>query len=152
MNIKYVAFIGSNGEIKSMRFARASNNPAEGYNADHDATIVHITEDINGLDQYMRTHVYRDGSFVTRTEKPNPVATWDGTAWTWTVEDMTELVRGRRLGELNASDWTQLPDSPLTDAKKAEWANYRQALRDVTTQVDANTSAVSDITWPTKPE
>ena len=152
MNIKYVAFIGSNGEIKSMRFARASNNPAEGYNADHDATIVHITEDINGLDQYMRTHVYRDGSFVTRTEKPNPVATWDGTAWTWTVEDMTELVRGRRLGELNASDWKQLPDSPLTDAKKAEWANYRQALRDVTTQVDANTSAVSDITWPTKPE
>ena len=31
---------------------------------------------------------------------------------------------------LAQSDWTQLPDSPLTDAKKTEWATYRQALRD----------------------
>jgi len=28
------------------------------------------------------------------------------------------------------SDWTQIPDSPLTDSKKQEWATYRQALRD----------------------
>jgi hypothetical protein len=31
---------------------------------------------------------------------------------------------------LAQSDWTQMPDSPLTDAKKTEWATYRQALRD----------------------
>lgn len=29
------------------------------------------------------------------------------------------------------SDWTQLPDSPLSAEKKAEWAAYRQALRDL---------------------
>jgi len=28
------------------------------------------------------------------------------------------------------SDWTQMSDSPLSDSKKAEWATYRQALRD----------------------
>ena len=31
---------------------------------------------------------------------------------------------------LAASDWTQMPDSPLTDDERAAWATYRQALRD----------------------
>ena len=31
---------------------------------------------------------------------------------------------------LTQSDWTQMPDSPLSDSKKQEWATYRQALRD----------------------
>ncbi len=32
---------------------------------------------------------------------------------------------------LAMSDWTQLPDVALTAAKVAEWATYRQALRDL---------------------
>jgi len=28
------------------------------------------------------------------------------------------------------SDWTQLPDVPLTAEKKAVWAQYRQQVRD----------------------
>lgn len=47
---------------------------------------------------------------------------------------------------LSASDWTQSPDSPLTDAKKAEWRTYRQALRDIT-----NTSDPANVTWPSQP-
>lgn len=39
-------------------------------------------------------------------------------------------VRSERNELLNQSDWTQLPDSPLTSAKKQEWAQYRQQLRD----------------------
>jgi len=38
-------------------------------------------------------------------------------------------VRNKKLAD---SDWTQAPDSPLSDTKKAEWATYRQALRDLT--------------------
>lgn len=37
----------------------------------------------------------------------------------------------RRDIRLAASDWTQLSDSPLSEVKKAEWAVYRQALRDI---------------------
>lgn len=37
---------------------------------------------------------------------------------------------------LKASDWTQMPDSPLPDSKKVEWATYRQELRDFTTVSD----------------
>jgi len=48
---------------------------------------------------------------------------------------------------LAMSDWTQLPDSPLTDAKRAEWATYRQALRDV--DVNGDDPALPD--WPEAP-
>lgn len=47
---------------------------------------------------------------------------------------------------LSACDWTQSPDSPLTDAKKAEWRTYRQALRDIT-----DTSDPTNVTWPSQP-
>jgi len=48
---------------------------------------------------------------------------------------------------LAMSDWTQLPDNPLTDAKRAEWATYRQALRDL--DVDGDDPTEPD--WPTPP-
>ncbi len=41
-----------------------------------------------------------------------------------------ELYRAR-ASALQDSDWTQGADSPLSDEKKAEWAAYRQALRDI---------------------
>tara|TARA_X000001382_G_scaffold89746_1_gene64375 strand:+ start:359 stop:577 length:219 start_codon:yes stop_codon:yes gene_type:complete len=40
--------------------------------------------------------------------------------------------RAVRNKKLTDSDWTQAPDSPLSDTKKAEWATYRQKLRDLT--------------------
>ena len=48
---------------------------------------------------------------------------------------------------LNDSDWTQMPDSPLTDVKKQEWMNYRQQLRDLPNTVDIN-----NISYPEKPQ
>ncbi|OOY31576.1 tail fiber assembly protein [Thioclava sp. F36-6] len=40
-------------------------------------------------------------------------------------------LRTKRDAALSASDWTQMPDSPLSDADKQAWATYRQALRDL---------------------
>lgn len=40
--------------------------------------------------------------------------------------------RGMRNKMLTECDWTQLPDTPLSTEKKAEWTTYRQALRDIT--------------------
>ena len=39
--------------------------------------------------------------------------------------------RGLRNKKLAKCDWTQAPDSPLSEEKKKEWATYRQALRDL---------------------
>lgn len=59
-----------------------------------------------------------------------------------------DLLRKDRNKALVASDWTQFSDSPLTDAKRQEWATYRQALRDL----PQNTEDPSAPLWPTKPE
>ena len=43
-------------------------------------------------------------------------------------------------------------DSPLSDADKATWATYRQALRDLPANIDYSTLTKSeDITWPLLP-
>lgn len=76
--------------------------------------------------------------------------------WTQTLKTGEELqiaiknkwmqIRHERLELLNSCDYTQLADSPISDAKRAEWATYRQALRDITLQSDPFA-----ITWPVDP-
>lgn len=55
--------------------------------------------------------------------------------------------REKRERLLSESDWTQMPDSPLTATQKTAWAVYRQALRDITTQADP-----AAIKWPVDPD
>lgn len=57
---------------------------------------------------------------------------WDyiSESWKLNLETLAAEVRENRNRLLAMSDWTQLPDSPLTDEKKVEWLTYRQALRD----------------------
>ncbi len=62
-------------------------------------------------------------------------------------------VRQERNAFLSSSDWTQLVDSSLTDEKKAEWATYRQELRDLpATSNEGNGGKVSETVFPTPPE
>lgn len=56
-----------------------------------------------------------------------------------------KLIRERLLKE---TDFTQLPDSPLTSDKKLTFSEYRQALRDIP---QTNTSP-DNIVWPIKPD
>lgn len=62
-------------------------------------------------------------------------------------EDTWTSIRYSRNELLTECDWTQLSDSPLTNQKKQEWIVYRQALRDITFQVNP-----FNVIWPTKPE
>ena len=64
--------------------------------------------------------------------------------------DIWRYVRSKRDAKLSASDWTQMPDSPLTDSKKAQWATYRQTLRDLPSTHSGETD-VTKIVFPTKP-
>ena len=61
-----------------------------------------------------------------------------------TNEQKWDQIKLWRNSELNNSDWTQLPDSPVD---KAAWAKYRQDLRDLPQQ---NVSA-DDAAFPVKP-
>ena len=46
-------------------------------------------------------------------------------------EQLATTKRNERNNLLKESDWTQGNDSPLSNSKKTEWANYRTALRDL---------------------
>lgn len=48
---------------------------------------------------------------------------------------------------LAESDWSMLPDVPMTLGKKLEWEKYRKALREIRLQ-----SRFPSVTWPVKPE
>lgn len=65
--------------------------------------------------------------------------------------DIANLIRQYRIGLLASSDWTQTIDSPLSEAKRAEWAAYRQALRDLP-DTGSNVNNIHDVVWPTPPQ
>lgn len=105
-------------------------------------------------------HLQGDKTYTCSTNKETGTQTWvwDDGSTPPTVAELTAAksaaiaarewkeVRRKRDMELRLCDWTQAADSPLTDAKKAEWATYRQALRDVGSQADP-----LNINWPTEP-
>ena len=73
------------------------------------------------------------------------------------TEEMKQL-RGHRNMLLTNSDWTVMPDSPLSDSKQTEWKTYRQSLRDITKTANpkmrtdiSNMIDIKSVTWPTKP-
>lgn len=61
------------------------------------------------------------------------------------IESALENLREERDKLLAESDWTQNRDVILSN--DAEWAAYRQALRDL----PANTEDPNNPVWPTKP-
>ena len=62
------------------------------------------------------------------------------------VTQLADRQRAQRDILLTKCDYTQMPDSPVTN--KAAWATYRQALRDLPAQPLFPTNTV----WPTPPQ
>ena len=66
------------------------------------------------------------------------------------------VFRQMRNQKLLESDWTRIDDCGISTSKKAEWAIYRQELRDITKTVTPVfiTRGIIDeskFSWPTKP-
>jgi len=59
--------------------------------------------------------------------------------------DGVELIESTAEAILNATDWTQLPDSGLTDACVAAFATYRASIRTIRQTNPDNP------TWPDAP-
>ena len=94
------------------------------------------------------THAYKEEA------APSLQHRWNGTDWEpipEPIEYALLAIRVRRRILLNNCDWTQANDSPLSDTKKAEWATYRQALRDLPSNY-TDTDEASKVEWPEEPE
>jgi len=92
---------------------------------------------------------FSDGGLTKIPAKPGDYYEWHAAtqSWVFNQEAFEASLIMRRGSLLITSDWTQLPDSPLTTEQREEWAIYRQALRDITDQP----GYPLDITWPIAP-
>ena len=112
------------------------NVPINEFNHPPETTVVGIGSTyFTGSD----CNVYAGWKYTTESGFFNPNE--------FTQSDHLKNLRESRDLLLNQSDWTRMDDNQLSSDKKAQWATYRQTLRDL----PANTADPSNPTWPTKP-
>jgi hypothetical protein len=134
----------ANFDPETGQYTRSSWCDATSSDLDAPNTYRGLVADING--QY---HDLVNGVPVNMPPRPSRAHNFDWASKTWVLnrEMAWSFVRGERASLLQASDWTQMPDTPMPSPVRAEWAAYRQALRDITRQADP-----TQITWPTPPK
>lgn len=101
------------------------------------------------------TGPYEDPDSIVRAYYEN--VEWNSKTKSWEKTTIPKLelmakIRLERDRGLELSDWTQLPDSPLSPAKKQEWAEFRQKLRDLPNSLPEDSSDYSSVVWPLRPE
>jgi len=105
---------------------------------------INPTAEVSVSNNDINTIVWENGT--TPISKADIEAQFTAVEFDMAIEDL----RVKRNHLLTESDWTQSPDSPLTDAKKTEWATYRTSLRNLTNGL-TTVEQVNGVTWPTKP-
>ena len=88
-----------------------------------------------------------DAALAINTPSGCDAVEGEATATAAPVIDAAWSARAHRDTLLTASDWTQLGDVVLTGPVRAAWANYRKALRDLTTAP----GFPDTVTWPGLP-
>ena len=102
-------------------------------------------------DDFVQENSWNGSGWNNRGTMPTPYYKWESDAWVIDTDALHWQIRLDRGAKLGMSDWTQGADSPLTDEKKAEWRTYRQALRDIISNIPADLDDPEDISWPTEP-
>ena len=134
------------GDYRSM-FPNTSfpnSGPSDAFLAENGAKKLNRFKSYDSLTQKLvQVDAYDDGEFVSVVQAQNLTAEEIQSA----KDSAMANIRGQRDRLLTACDWTQMPDCNIP--KKAEWATYRQALRDLPAGIeDART--FSD--WPKDPD
>ena len=127
------------------------------YKTIYDTSTGIILRNVSGLGD-ITNNVKSGESYIEGIYSTDKFIVVDGVAVAKSSEVITQQnktqaiidLRSYRDVMLNSSDWTQIPDSPLSDAKKQEWQTYRQALRDLPTAY-TDIESVDEVTWPTTP-
>lgn len=81
--------------------------------------------------------------------QPSQYSVFDFTTKQWVLNpDLASAdVLTARNKLLFSTDWTQIPNNPLTSEVQAEWAAYRQELRDIPQQ----SGYPYNVVWPVAP-
>lgn len=105
-----------------------------------------MTDIITVVDALTKTQIDREATVEEQAQINLDRANFEATK----VDRALDNLRDRRNQALLECDWTQLPNAPLTEAKKTEWETYRQSLRDITNGLTVYEDILA-VTLPTKP-
>lgn len=99
---------------------------------------------------YNDTQFYvENGLPVAIPQQPNDFSVFDYATKSWVADSSLAIAYNsqQRLDLLYLSDWTQIPNNPLTTEQQAAWATYRQELRDIPQQ----SGYPFNVIWPVPP-
>lgn len=137
-------------------YARISNNILQqGYGLDvnaYELTVEKYPNDVFlEVDSMCApdTHYFFNGAVIKKPTKPSNSCFWDDVSFLWVENSQLKAVevKGIRNTKLSNSDWTQIPNTPLTTEQQLAWATYRQELRDISQQ----SGYPFNVVWPVAP-
>ena len=127
-------FYDSNGDI--IRSGMRSENGRNIIDVRPGETMLEVSEPISNPERYKVV----DGAVVSKSD--SELQSIDNAAF-------AKMIKEDRNKELFRTYWNQLPLGPLSYSKKAEWATYRQTLRDLPT--NSNWPNLQEGDWPAEP-
>jgi hypothetical protein len=142
MNQYYTIFSKVTGAIRVV-LSCSETDLTFNYDAEKESFL---QQNIDGSKYYIDVAT---NTLVEIPEKPNLWSDFDFTTKQWVGNEIRAKfeINQRRKRSLQATDWTQIPNGPLTTEKQAAWATYRQELRDITQQ----SGYPLNVVWPVAP-
>jgi hypothetical protein len=99
---------------------------------------------------YLREFYYIQNNEPVEISRPPDVwydFNYNTKQWVANRDKAIDFISEKRKKLLIDSDWTQLPNGPLTQQQQEAWAVYRQQLRDIPQQ----SGYPFNVVWPTPP-
>ena len=127
-----------------------SDNAKDQTMYNNDETVREFTNQEYTLFGDQLKYAGNENTKVTGTSLDDATVSYTGYTDTQLFDLAIEVLRFKRNGLLDKTEWTVNNDNQLSDEKKAEWKTYRQKLRDITK--DLTTEAeVNAVSFPTQP-
>ena len=93
----------------------------------------YLSQEIDGHKFYVDVS---NQQIIEISPKPNTWSNFDFVTKQWVADsnEASKQIIKKRDELLYKTDWTQIPNNPLTAEQQAAWATYRQQLRDIPQQ------------------
>jgi hypothetical protein len=144
------ALVDEHGQVQGS-ILRSDSENVEGLIDQGTGLVMHEIDFNKNIDRADTLWYWNGTDWAERSVKPDECHEWINGAWVNNEELALQAIRSVRAQKLKASDWTQLPDSPLTPTEVEQWRLYRQELRDVPQNLPPQ-AKITDAAWPNTPE
>lgn len=146
---KYI-IVNNKGNITTVQNPTFENSLPEGWQGDIFVKEVDSSISTQDLLQ-VRYWDFEEETLKVREAVPGPWYDWDIDHWVFQEERFLSALRAERNEKLRLTDWTQVADSPLALDKRAEFSQYRTALRNITDNLTGSERTLGEAPWPTPP-